>query len=59
MTKKKRQVLRDHLFSTDAKYSEKQKFLHTCAYQGVRNVSFSENCASALIELSPNTLRGA
>ena len=40
----------DHLFSTYAKFSEKLTFLpppliptRTCAYQGVRNVSFLEN----------------
>ena len=42
-------LLRDHPFSTYAKFSEKLTFLtplirtRMCAYQGVRNVSFSEN----------------
>ena len=43
-----------HLLSTYAKFSEKLTFLtplistHTCAYRGVRNVSFSENFAYVL-----------
>ena len=45
---------REHLFSTYAKFSEKLIFLNprTCAYQGVRNVSFSENFAYVLNEWS-------
>ena len=43
----------DHSFSTYVKFSEKLTFppppplirTRTCAYQGVRNVSFSENFA--------------
>ena len=51
----------DHSFSTSAKSSEKLTFLspwyahirtHTCAYQGIRNASFSENFAEALNEWS-------
>ena len=37
-----------HLLSTYAKLSEKLTFLRTCAYQGARNVSFSENFAYVL-----------
>ena len=47
----------DHSFSALAKFSEKLIFLtpwyahtHTCAYQGVRNVSFSKNFANVLNE---------
>ena len=36
----------DHSFSTYAKFSENL----TCAYQGVRNVSFSENFTNILNE---------
>ena len=41
-------INRDHSFTTYAKFSEKLTFLtpirtRTCAYQGVRNVGFSEN----------------
>ena len=50
----------DHWFSTYAKFSEKPTFLtpwyvhvHTCVYQGVRNVSFSENVAYVLNEWPP------
>ena len=35
-------LTRKHLFSTYAIFSEKLTFL-TCAYQGIRNVIFSEN----------------
>ena len=44
-------VIRDHPFGTYAKISKKLTFLtplirtRTCAYQGVKNVSFSENFA--------------
>ena len=47
---------KDHLFSMFAKFSEKLTFLYplihtrTCAYQGVRNVSFSENFANVIDE---------
>ena len=41
----------DHSFLTYAKFSEKLTFF-TCAYQGVRNVSFSENFACLLNERS-------
>ena len=47
---------RDYSFSTCAKFSEKLTFLtplirtRTCAYQGVRNVSFSEYVAYVLNE---------
>ena len=37
----------DHSFRTYVKFSEKLTLL-TCAYQGVRNVSFSENFAYVL-----------
>ena len=40
-------ALRDHSFSTNAKFSRKLPFLTlwcTCTYQESRNVSFSENC---------------
>ena len=46
--------VRDHLFSTNAKFFEKLTFLNplirtrSCAYQGVRKVSFSENFAYVL-----------
>ena len=41
-----------HTFSTYAKFSEKLTFptTRTCAYQEVRNVSFSENFVYALNE---------
>ena len=42
-------ILLDYSFSADAKFSEKLKFL-ACSYQGVRNVSFSENFAYVLNE---------
>ena len=42
-------ILLDYSFSADAKFSEKSKFL-ACSYQGVRNVSFSENFAYVLNE---------
>ena len=47
--------VRDHSFSTFAKLSEKLTFLfpsyaHVWAYQGLRNVSFSENLANVLNE---------
>ena len=51
-------LLRDHSFSTYAKFSEKTNISHplirtrTCAYQGERNVSFSENFAYVLNESS-------
>ena len=44
----------DHLFSTFAKFSDKTNISYplirtrTCAYQGVKNVSFSENFANVL-----------
>ena len=38
----------DHLFSTQTKFSEKRTCVCACAYQEVRNVSFSENFACAL-----------
>ena len=47
---------RDYLISTYAKCSEKLTFLtpdthmYVCVYQGVRNVSFSENFAHILNE---------
>ena len=42
----------DHLFSTYAKLSEKVTFLTTrrCAYQGVGNITFSENFVYILHE---------
>ena len=43
----------DHSFSTYAKFSENL----TCAYQGVRNVSFSENFTNILNEWSPSDRR--
>ena len=48
---------RDYSFSTYAKFSEKRIFLtpwyvHTFVYQGVRNVSFSENFLYVLNEWS-------
>ena len=39
--------LRDHSFSTYSKFSEKLTFC-TCAFQGVRNSSFSGNFAHVL-----------
>ena len=50
---KKSDIFRAYPFSTSAKFSETLTFLphlllkrlRTCAYQGVRNVSFSENFA--------------
>ena len=42
--------LMDHSFSTFAKFFEKLRFLS--AYQGVRDVSFSENFANLLNEWS-------
>ena len=44
-----------HPFSTCAKFSEKLTFLtsRTCVYQGVKNVSFSENLAYVLNEWPP------
>ena len=48
----------DHSFSTFAKFSEKLNISYpliparTCAYQGVRNVSFSGNFANILNEWS-------
>ena len=55
--------LRGHPLSTYVKFSEQLTFLtplirtRTCAYQGVRNVNFSENFAYVLNEwpLMPNT----
>ena len=42
-------LVRGHPLSTYAKFSEKLTFLiRTCAYQGVRNFSFSENSAYVL-----------
>ena len=46
-------TVRGHPFSTYAKFSGKLTFLNpirtrTCAYQGVRNVSFPENFAYVL-----------
>ena len=48
---------RDHSFSTYSEFSGELTFFplistRTCAYQGVRNVSFSENFAYVLNELS-------
>ena len=41
--------MRDHLFNKYAKFTEKLAFLTPwCAYQGVINVSFSENFAYVL-----------
>ena len=40
--------LRGHPLSMYAKFSEKLTFLTPCAYQGVRNVGFSENFAYVL-----------
>ena len=40
--------LRGHPLSMYAKFSEKLTFLTPCAYQGVRNVGFSENFAFVL-----------
>ena len=50
-------LFKDHSFSTFAKRSDKLTFLtpwyaHMCAYQGIRNVSLSENFAHLLIEWS-------
>ena len=39
---------KDYSFSEHTKFSEKRT--HTCAYQRVKNVSFSENFAYALNE---------
>ena len=40
-----------HPLSTNAKFSEKLTFLtRTCAYQGGRNVSFSENLCTYLMD---------
>ena len=49
---------RDHSFSTYEKFSGKLTFLPLwyapmCAYQGVRNVNFSENFAYVLNEWRP------
>ena len=44
-------IIRVYPFSTYVKFSEKLTFLtpwYACAYQGVRNVSFSENFAYVL-----------
>ena len=49
----------DHLFIAFVKFSEKLTFptplrrTRTCAYQGVRYVSFSENSANLINEISP------
>ena len=46
-------AVRDHLFSTYTKFFEKLTFLtpiRTCAYQAVRNVSFTKNFANVLNE---------
>ena len=43
---------RGHSFSTYAKFFEKLTFLRTGTYQGVRNVSFSENFAQVLNGIS-------
>ena len=68
-----KRILRDHWFSTYAKFSEKitkityvcvsgvrtlffRKILRMCAYQGVRNVIFSENFAYVLNEWSLNSV---
>ena len=48
-------MLRDRSFSMFEKYPEKLLFLtswYTCAYKGVRNISFSENIAYELNEWS-------
>ena len=53
--------VRDHPFSTSAKFFEKLTFLYllirirtrTCAYQEVKNVSFSRNFAYVLSECPP------
>ena len=42
--------IRDHSFSTYTKQSEKYFLLRACAYQRVRNVSFSENFGYMLNE---------
>ena len=53
---KKQQFSGDHFFSTFTKFPEKLTFLTpligkgTCAYQGLRNVSFLENFANVLNE---------
>ena len=52
----RKHVTWNHSFSTYAQFSEKLTFLtlirtRTCAYQGVRNVSFSENFAYLLNDL--------
>ena len=41
-------ISKDYSFSTYENVSEKLTFLDTCAYQGVRNVSFSEKIAYVL-----------
>ena len=51
-------IMSDHLFSTCAKFSKKTNIsyllicIRTCAYQAVRNVSFSEDFAYLLNEWS-------
>ena len=49
-------LIRDHSFTTFANFSGKLTFTPwyelTCVYQGVRNVSFSENFANVINELS-------
>ena len=46
--------IRDHAFSTYAKFSQNTNIFNlmiynfTCAYQGLRNISFSGNCACVL-----------
>ena len=51
-----RSTNKDHSFNTYAKYSEKTNISYpligtrTCAYRGVRNVSFSENFRDVLNE---------
>ena len=48
--------VRDHLFSTSADFSKKSSIsypiarIHKCAYQGARNVGFSENVRLLLRE---------
>ena len=51
-------IVSDHSFSTFAKFTDISYPLirtRTCPYQGVRNVSFSENFAYVLNEWSVNT----
>ena len=52
-------LVKDHSFSTFSKFSEKLTFLtpltHTYMYQGVRNVSLSENFENVLNEWSLTT----